>query len=148
MKICIKCPDWDYFPVLVLECDPWRAPPSATFMNTMGTSPPAISHRRLISGDHWAMMDEVGHAVIENTINLAMPPVRQKTQRTKTWINTNKIYIENADQDLFYSCVSKRFCRLVFDLWWCSSLLAVAGWCLQNWFIVVTKFRNRLMFEL
>ena len=83
MKVYIKFPKWDYFPVLVLECDPWRAPPSATFMNTMGTSPPAISHRRLISGDHWAMMDEVGHAVIENTVSLAMSPVKQKTPREK-----------------------------------------------------------------
>ena len=97
--------------MLVLECDPWRAPPSATFMNTMGTSPPAISHRRLISGDHWAMMDEVGHAVIENTISLAMSPVKQKSRervkkrKEKNNFNTNVFLLENDDQDF---CIELR----------------------------------------
>ena len=35
----------------------------------------------LISGDHRLMMDEVGHAVMENTISLPMARVQHKTPK-------------------------------------------------------------------
>ena len=55
------CSDWDYFPVRSGGVWPLARATITTFMNTMGTSPPAISHRSLssleITGWWWMRWD-------------------------------------------------------------------------------------------
>lgn len=121
----------------------------------------------LISGDHRLMMDEVGHAVMENTIRLTMSHVQHKTQKyEKEKINVKRLYniiylpfcwitwicVITILSSLYTKLKDKHNIFLEYHqesfLGWgliCDDV--AARWCPQNWFIVVTKFRNCLVFE-